>query len=52
MNSRRSGNRARGRLRYRWSDGVKKALNDRGMTVDEARVCARERNEWRAIVNA
>ena len=52
MNSRRSGNRARGRPRYRWSDGVKKALNDRGMTVDEARVCARERNEWRAIVNA
>ena len=52
MNSRMSGNRARGRLWYRWSDGVKKALNDRGMTVDEARVCARERNEWRAIVNA
>ena len=42
MNSRRSGI-ARGRPRYRWSDGVKKALNDRGITVDEARVCARER---------
>ena len=52
MNSTTSGNRARGRPRYRWSDGIKKALNDRGMTVDEARVCARERNEWRAIVNA
>ena len=52
MDSTMSGNRARGRPRYRWSDGVKKALNDRVMTVDEARVCARERNEWRAIVNA
>ena len=52
MNSRMSGNRARGRPHYRWTDGIKRALNDRGITVDEARVCARERNEWRAIVNA
>ena len=53
MNSRMSGNRARGRPRYRWTDVVKKALNDRGVTVDEARgVCAGDRNEWRTIVNA
>ena len=53
MNSRRSGKKPRGRPRYIWSDGVKKALNDRElMTVDEARVCARERNEWREVVNA
>ena len=51
MNSRMSGNRVRGRPQYRWKDGVKKALNDRGVTVEEARVIARERNEWRAIVN-
>ena len=39
MNSRMSGNRMQEEdRRYRWSDGVKRALNDRGMTVDEARV--------------
>ena len=31
-------------------DGVKRALNDRGMDVREASECARDRNEWRMIV--
>ena len=31
-------------------DGVKRALNDRGMGVREASECARDRNEWRMIV--
>ena len=30
MNSRMSGNRVRGRPRYRWTEGVKMALNDSG----------------------
>ena len=51
MNSRMSGNRVRGRPRYRWTNGVKNALNDSAMIMDESRVCARERNEWRAIEN-
>jgi len=52
MNSRMSGNRPRGRPRYGWMDGVKRALSDRGMNVDDARICARDRHEWRAIVSA
>ena len=41
---------ARGRPRFRWMDGVKRALNDRGMDVREASERARDRNEWRMIV--
>ena len=31
-------------------DGVKRALNDRGMDVRETSERARDRNEWRMIV--
>ena len=31
-------------------DGVKRALNDRGMDIREASERARNRNEWRMIV--
>ena len=41
-----------GRPQLRWMDGVKKALNDRGMSVEQARVKVRDRSEWRAIVSA
>ena len=41
----------RGRPQLRWMDGVKRALNDRGVSVDQARVKVRDRNEWRAIVS-
>lgn len=52
MNSCMSGNRPRGRPRLRWKDGVERVLTGRGMTVEEARVCANDRDVWRAIVNA
>ena len=41
---------ARGRLRFGWLDGVKRALNDRRMDVREASERARDRNERRMIV--
>ena len=37
---------ARGRPRFGWMDGVKRAVNDRR----EASERARNRNEWRTIV--
>ena len=50
MNAGVDGRGARGRPRAGWMDGVKKALNKRGMDVKEAKERARNRNEWRAIV--
>ena len=32
-------------------DGVKVALRSRGMTVEAARQCAKDRKEWRALVH-
>ena len=43
-----SGGRVRGRLRMGWMDGVKVALGNRGMTVEAAHQCAKDRKEWRA----
>ena len=44
-----------GRLRRRprlcWMDGVKMALGNRGMTVEAARQCAKDRKEWKALVH-
>ena len=34
-----------------WIDGVKVALCNRGMTVEAARQCAKDRKEWRALVH-
>ena len=45
-----SGGRVRGRPRLGWMDGVKVALGNRGMTVETARQCAKDRKEWRALV--
>ena len=45
-----SGGRVRGRPMFGWMEGVKVALGNRGMTVEAARQCARESNEWRALV--
>ena len=50
MNVRVNGKGARGRPRLGWMDGVKRALQDRGMDVREERERARDRNDWRAIV--
>ena len=50
MNAKVNGRGARGRPRLGWMDGVKRALQDRGMDVREARERARDRNAWRVIV--
>ena len=46
-----SGGRVRGRPRLGSIDGVKVALGNRGMTVEAARQCAKDRKEWRALVH-
>ena len=46
-----SGGRLRGRPRLGWMDGVKVALGNRGMTVEAARQCAKDRKEWRAVLH-
>ena len=43
--------RVRGRPRLGWMDGVKVALGNRGMTVEAARQCAKDRKAWRALVH-
>ena len=45
-----SGGRVRVRPRLGWMDGVKVALGNRGMTVEAARQCAKDRKEWRSLV--
>ena len=50
MNAKVDGRSARGRPRFGWMDGVKRALNDRRMDTREASERARNRNEWRMIV--
>ena len=42
--------RGQGRPRLGWMDGVKVALGKRGMTVEAARQCAKDRKEWRVLV--
>ena len=50
MNAKVDGKSAKGRPRFGWMDGVKRALNDRRMDIREASERARNRNEWRMIV--
>ena len=38
------------RVRLGWMEGVKVALGNRGMTVEAARQRAKDRKEWRALV--
>ena len=40
-----SGRRVGGRPRLGWMDGVKMALGNRGMTVEAARQCAKDRKQ-------
>ena len=42
----------RGRPRMGWGEGVRKSLRERGLSVEEGRVRARDRKEWRKFVNA
>ena len=46
-----SGGRVRGRPWLSWMDGVKLALGNRGMTVEVARQCPKDRKKWRALVH-
>ena len=46
-----SGGRVRGIRRLGWMDGLKVALDNRRMIVETARQCAKDRKEWRALVN-
>ena len=41
----------RGRPRLGWMDGVMVALSNRGMKVEAARQCEKDRKEWRALVH-
>ena len=43
--------RVRGRPRLGWMDCVKLALGIRGMTMEAARQCAKDRKAWRALVH-
>ena len=46
-----SGGLVRGRPTFGVMDGVKVAMGKRGMTVEAARQCAKDRKEWRALVH-
>ena len=46
-----SGGRVREKQRLGWKDGVKVALGNRGMTLDAARQCAKDRKEWGALMH-
>ena len=46
-----SGGWVRGRSRLGWMDGVKVALSNRGMMVEAAAQCTKDRKEWRALVH-
>ena len=50
VNAKVEGRSARGRPRFGWMDGVKRALNDRRMDMREASERARNRNGWQMIV--
>ena len=39
--------RIRGRTNRVWIDGVRKVLNDRGLTLEEAKMNVYDRVEWR-----
>ena len=46
-----SGGRVRGTPRLGWMEGVNVVLGNRGMTVESARQCAKDRKEWRALAH-
>ena len=46
-----SGGQVRGRPMLGWIDGAKVALGNRGMTMEAARQCAKDRKERRALVH-
>ena len=46
-----SGGRVRGKPRLGWIDFVNVSLINRGMMVEAARQCSKDRKEWRALVH-
>ena len=46
-----SGGRVRGTPRLGWLDGMKVALGNRGMTVEAAQQCAKDRKQWTDLVH-
>ena len=46
-----NGGRVRSRQRLGWMGGVKVALGNRGMTVEAAQQCAKDRKPCRALVH-
>ena len=46
-----SGGRVRGRPTLGWMDGMKMAFGSRGMTVEAARQCEKDRKDWSAMVH-
>ena len=46
-----SGGGVRGRPRLGWMNGVKVAFGNRGMTMEAARQCAKDRKEWRSLIH-
>ena len=46
-----SGRRPIRRPKVGWKDAVKKTLGKRDMSVEEARVRAMDKREWRMVVN-
>ena len=50
MNAKVNGRSARGRPRFGWMDGVRRAVNDKRMDVREVIEHVRNRNEWQTIV--
>ena len=45
-----SGGRVRGRQRLDWMDGMKVILGNRGMMVEATCQCAKDRKQWRALL--
>ena len=46
-----SGGRVRRRPRLCWMDAVKVALGNRGITVEPAHQCEKDRKDWKALVH-
>ena len=52
VNSDVDGNRCRGRLKLGWTDGVRRALWGRGMSVEQGRQNVLKRRRWKSIVGS
>ena len=45
------GKRGRGSTNMGWMDGVRSALRDRGLTLEQAREIVHDRPVWRSLIN-